>query len=164
MNMSVESVRKHFTDRGLKDPVFELKESGATVALAAQAIGVQPGEIAKTLSFKLKDKFILIVASGNAKIDNKKYKNFFGEKARMLDFEEVEQITGHPVGGVCPFGLSQELEIYLDTSLKDYKKVYPAAGSKTAIMEITVDELQAVTKGIWADVCQDVHNLESQLV
>ena len=158
--MSVESVRRHFTDRGLKDPVFELKESGATVVLAAQAIGVQPGEIAKTISFKLKDKFILIVASGDSKIDNKKYKNYFGEKARMLGFEEVEKVTGHPVGGVCPFGLSQELEIYLDTSLKNYKKVYPAAGSKTNIMEIAVDEMQEVTKGIWIDVCQDVHKLE----
>ena len=158
--MSVESVRRHFTDRGLKDPVFELKESGATVVLAAQAIGVQPGEIAKTISFKLKDKFILIVASGDSKIDNKKYKNYFGEKARMLGFEEVEKVTGHPVGGVCPFGLSQELEIYLDTSLKNYKKVYPAAGSKTNIMEIAVDEMQEVTKGIWIDVCQDVHKLQ----
>lgn len=159
--MSVESVRKHFTDRGLKDPVIELTESGATVALAAQAIGVEPGEIAKTLSFRLKDKFILIVASGVAKIDNKKYKNFFGEKARMLDFEEVEEITGHPVGGVCPFGLKQELEIYLDISMKTYKEVYPAAGSKTCIMKISVEDLQEVTKGIWIDVCQDVHNLES---
>lgn len=159
--MSVESVRKHFTDRGLKDPVIELTESGATVALAAQAIGVEPGEIAKTLSFRLKDKFILIVASGIAKIDNKKYKNFFGEKARMLDFEEVEEITGHPVGGVCPFGLKQELEIYLDTSIKAYKEVYPAAGSKTCIMKISVEDLQEVTNGIWIDVCQDLHNLES---
>ena len=158
--MSVENVRRHFTDRGLKDPVFELKESGATVALAAQAIGVEPGEIAKTLSFKLKDKYILIVASGVAKIDNKKYKNFFGEKARMLDAEVVEQITGHPVGGVCPFGLVQELEIYLDTSLKAYKEVYPAAGSKTAIMKISVDEMQELTKAVWVDVCQDVHNSE----
>ena len=159
--MSVERVRRHFTDRGLKDPVFELKESGATVALAAQAIGVQPGEIAKTLSFKLKDKFILIVASGDAKIDNKKYKSFFGEKARMLDPDVVEQVTGHPVGGVCPFGLTQELAVYLDTSLKAYKNVYPAAGSKTDIMKISVDEMQELTKGIWVDVCQDMHKLES---
>jgi len=156
--MSVEKVRKHFTDRGLKDPVIELKESGATVALAAQAIGVQPGEIAKTLSFKLKDKYVLIVASGDAKIDNKKYKDFFGEKARMLDAEVVEQITGHPVGGVCPFGLTQDLEVYLDTSLKAYQRVFPAAGSKTAIMEITVEQLEKVTNGVWVDVCQDLHN------
>jgi prolyl-tRNA editing enzyme YbaK/EbsC (Cys-tRNA(Pro) deacylase) len=155
--MSVERVRKHFTDRGLKDPVFELEESGATVALAAQAIGVRPGEIAKTLSFKLKEKYILIVASGDAKIDNKKYKDYFGEKARMLDFEVVEQVTGHPVGGVCPFGLAQELEVYLDTSLKAYKEVYPAAGAKNAIMKISVDEMQELTKAIWVDVCQDVH-------
>ncbi|OGO78825.1 MAG: prolyl-tRNA editing protein [Clostridiales bacterium GWB2_37_7] len=154
--MSVESVRRHFTDRGLEDPVIELTESGATVALAAQAIGVQPGEIAKTLSFKLKDRYILIVASGVGKIDNKKYKSFFGEKARMLDFEEVEQVTGHPVGGVCPFGLIQELEIYLDTSLKAYKEVYPAAGSKLNIMKISVDKMQELTNGIWVDVCQDV--------
>ncbi|MDF2841416.1 MAG: prolyl-tRNA editing protein [Clostridia bacterium] len=158
--MSVESVRKQFLDRGWKDPVYELKESSATVTLAAQAIGVQPGEIAKTLSFKLKDKTILIVASGVAKIDNKKYKDFFGEKAKMLNLEEVERVTGHPVGGVCPFGLEQELDIYLDTSLRKFEKVYPAAGSKTAVLEITVDHLQEVTNGIWVDVCQDIHDLE----
>lgn len=152
--MSVENVRRFFTDKGLADPVFELEVSGATVALAAEAIGVEPGKIAKTLSFKLKDKFILIVASGDAKIDNKKYKNCFGEKARMLDPEVVQEITGHPVGGVCPFGLTQELDIYLDKSLKAYDEVYPAAGSKTAIMKISVNQLQEVTNGVWVDVCQ----------
>lgn len=158
--MSVESVRKFFLDRGLKDPVFELDASTATVALAAEAIGVQPGEIAKTLSFCLKNKYILIVARGDARIDNKKYKGFFGEKAKMMNSEEVEKITGHPVGGVNPFGLAEELEIYLDESLKDFQKVYPAAGSKNTALEITPDEIQQLTKGIWIDVCQDIHNQE----
>lgn len=153
--MSVENVRKFFTDRGLKDPVVELTESGATVALAAQTLGVQPGEIAKTLSFKLKDKHILIVASGDGKIDNKKYKDYFGEKARMLSQEEVEQVTGHPVGGVCPFGLEGTLDIYLDISLQKYKKVYPAAGSKLHILKIAPEEMQILTKASWIDVCQE---------
>lgn len=151
--MSVENVRRFFTDKGLADPVFEMKESTATVALAAEAIGVEPGMIAKTLSFRLKDRCILIVAKGDAKIDNKKYKTCFGEKARMLSAEEVAQITGHPVGGVCPFGLVQQLDIYLDESLKVYDEVYPAAGSKTAIMKISVKQLQEVTNGVWVDVC-----------
>lgn len=162
--MSVESVRRFFIERGLADPVFELKESTATVALAAQAIGVEPGEIAKTLSFKLKDRDILIVASGEAKIDNKKYKGCFAEKAKMLSADEVEQATGHPIGGVCPFGLANSLDIYLDESLKAYNKVYPAAGSKNSVLGITIEELERLTKGKWIDVCQDVHNSESQLV
>ena len=152
--MSVESVRRHFTDRGLKDPVFEMDTSTATVALAAESIGVQPGEIAKTLSFKLKYKLILVVTSGDARIDNRKYKDCFGEKARMLNAEEVQELTGHPVGGVCPFGLANPVDIFLDISLKDYKKVYPAAGSKNSALEITPEEMQELTKGTWVDVCQ----------
>ena len=158
--MSVESVRRHFTDRGLKDPVFEMDTSTATVALAAESIGVQPGEIAKTLSFKLKDKFILIVTRGDAKIDNRKYKDCFHEKARMLDAEEVVQVTGHPVGGVCPFGLANPVDVFLDISLKDFAKVYPAAGSKNSALGITPEEMQELTNGIWVDVCQDLHKLQ----
>jgi Cys-tRNA(Pro) deacylase len=159
-NMSVESVRRHFTDRGLEDPIFELETSSATVALAAESIGVQPGEIAKTLSFKLKEKFVLVVTRGDAKVDNRKYKDYFGEKARMLDAEEVVQVTGHPVGGVCPFGLANPLDIFLDISLKDFAKVYPAAGSKNSALSITPEEMQRLTNGTWVDVCQDLHKLQ----
>jgi prolyl-tRNA editing enzyme YbaK/EbsC (Cys-tRNA(Pro) deacylase) len=158
--MSVESVRRHFTDRGLKDPVFEMGTSTATVALAAESIGVQPGEIAKTLSFKLKDKFVLVVARGDSKIDNRKYKDYFSEKAKMLDAEEVVQVTGHPIGGVCPFGLANPLDVFLDITLKDFAKVYPAAGSKNSVLEITPEEMQQLTNGIWIDVCQDLHKLQ----
>lgn len=160
--MSVENVRKFFTDRGLKDPVVELQESSATVALAAQALGVLPGEIAKTLSFKLKDRYILIVASGDGKIDNKKYKDYFGEKARMLNQEEVESATGHPVGGVCPFGLEQPLDIYMDISLQKYKTVYPAAGSKLHVLKTTPEDMQILTKASWIDVCQEAISLPQQ--
>ncbi|MDF2519649.1 MAG: prolyl-tRNA editing protein [Clostridia bacterium] len=154
--MSVESVRRFFLDKGMEDPIFEMEESTATVALAAQAIGVQPGEIAKTLSFKLKERYILIVTRGDAKIDNRKYKDYFGEKAKMLDAEEVVQVTGHPVGGVCPFGLNNDLDIYLDITLKDFDRVYPAAGSKNSALEITPDKLQQLVNGTWTDVCQSL--------
>ena len=152
--MSVESVRSFFVDRKLKDPVFEMDTSTATVALAAESIGVQPGEIAKTLSFKLKSKSVLVVTCGVARIDNKKYKDCFGEKAKMLSAEEVQVLTGHPVGGVCPFGLANPVDIFLDISLKDFAKVYPAAGSKNSALGITPEEMLGLTNGTWVDVCQ----------
>jgi Cys-tRNA(Pro) deacylase len=154
--MSIESVRRFFLDKGLKDPVFEMDTSTATVALAAESIGVQPGEIAKTLSFKLKSKFILVVTRGDARVDNKKYKDCFGEKAKMLDAEEVQELTGHPVGGVCPFGLANPVDIFLDISLKDFTNVYPAAGSKNSVLKTTPEEMQELTKGTWVDVCQQL--------
>lgn len=152
--MSVESVRRFFLDKGLKDPVFEMDTSTATVALAAESIGVQPGEIGKTLSFKLKSKFVLVVTRGDARIDNKKYKDCFGEKAKMLGAEEAQELTGHPVGGICPFGLANPIDIFLDISLKDFAKVYPAAGSKNSALGITPEEMQELTKATWVDVCQ----------
>ncbi len=152
--MSTENVRKYFTDRGLKDPIFELEESGATVELAAKTIGVDPALIAKTLSFKVRDKYILIVTKGDARIDNKKYKQYFGVKAKMLEHDEVEEVTGHPVGGLCPFGLKKELEIYLDTAIKDFDYVYPAAGSRYTALKISPQELELLTSGTWTDVCQ----------
>lgn len=152
--MGIESVRRFFLDKGLKDPTFEMDASTATVALAAEAIGVQPGEIAKTLSFKLKNKFILVVTRGDARIDNRKYKDCFGEKAKMLSAEEVQELTGHPIGGVCPFGLANPVDIFLDISLKGFTKVYPAAGSKNSTLEISPDDMHELTKGTWVDVCQ----------
>ncbi|SHK07323.1 Cys-tRNA(Pro) deacylase [Geosporobacter subterraneus DSM 17957] len=152
--MAVEDVRSFFTEKGLADPVFELSTSSATVDLAASAIGVEPGRIAKTLAFRLKEKDILIVAKGDAKIDNKKYKQHFKTKAKMLTFEEVEAVTGHPVGGVCPFGLKTPLEIYIDQSIRQFETVYPAAGSKYAALEITPTEIVELTGAVWIDICE----------
>lgn len=152
--MAVEDVRKFFTERGYKDPVFEMDESSATVELAAKAVGVEPGRIAKTLSFKLKDRDILIVTKGDARIDNKKFKKCFRTKAKMLSAEEVLETTGHPVGGVCPFALKTPLNVYLDVSLKEYDSVYPAAGSGNSALEIAPDDMKSLTDAEWVDVCQ----------
>lgn len=152
--MSVENVRNFFKERNLKDPVFELGGSGATVELAAQVIGVEAKLIAKTLAFKLKEKDILVVTRGDARIDNKKFRNFFKTKAKMLDFNEVEEITGHPVGGVCPFGLKNPLRVYVDVSIKDFDFVYPAAGSRTTALKISPENIQELTSAEWVDVCQ----------
>ncbi len=152
--MSVESVKKFFMEKGLKDPVFELEQSSATVELAAKALGVEPALIAKTLAFRLKDRDILIVTKGDARIDNKKYKDFFKTKAKMLDHDEVAEITGHPVGGVCPFGLINPITVYLDVSLNKYEYVYPAAGSAFTVLKIHPSEMQELTQSEFIDVCK----------
>lgn len=154
IKVSVENVRNFFKERNLEDPVFELEDSGATVELAAQVIGVEAKLIAKTLAFKLKEKDILVVTRGDARIDNKKFRSFFKTKAKMLDFNEVEEITGHPVGGVCPFGLKNPLEVYVDVSIKDFDFVYPAAGSRTTALKISPENIQRFTNAEWVDVCQ----------
>lgn len=153
--MSVESVRNFFKERNQEDPVFELQDSGATVELAAEVIGVEPKFIAKTLAFKLKEKDILVVTRGDARIDNKKFRTFFKTKAKMLDLNEVEEITGHPVGGVCPFGLKNPLDVYVDVSIKDFNFVYPAAGSRTTALKIAPESIQGLTNAEWVDVCQE---------
>jgi Cys-tRNA(Pro) deacylase len=147
-------VRRFFLDQGMEDPVFELEESGATVEEAAKTLGVDAALIAKTLSFKVKDKSILIVMKGDARIDNKKFKSYFNVKAKMLEHDEVESITGHPVGGLCPFGLKSELEVYLDTSISNFEYIYPAAGSRYTALQISPQELMRLTSGTWIDVCQ----------
>lgn len=152
--MSVENVRNFFKERNLEDPVFELEGSLATVEQAAQGIGVEAKLIAKTLAFKLKEKDILVVTRGDARIDNKKFRSFFKTKAKMLDLNEVEEITGHPVGGVCPFGLKNPLEVYVDVSIKDFYFVYPAAGSRTTALKISPESIQELTNAEWVDVCQ----------
>jgi prolyl-tRNA editing enzyme YbaK/EbsC (Cys-tRNA(Pro) deacylase) len=152
--MSVESVKQQFKEGNLDLEVIELQESTATVDLAAKAIGVEPGQIAKTMAFGLKEENILIVSKGDAKVDNRKYKDCFSTKAKMLNSEEVLEITGHPVGGVCPFGLKQPLKIYLDVSLKQYEYVYPAAGSPNAAVKVDLNELEEITGGEWIDVCK----------
>lgn len=152
--MSLQSVRDFFLARQLDLPIIELEVSTATVALAAAAHGVEPGRIAKTLAFRLGDgRVVLLVASGDARIDNKKFKDAFG-KGRMLDPELVAELTGHPVGGVCPFGLAQPLPVYLDQSLNAYDHVLPAAGDTHTAVRITLPQLAAVTAGEWVDVCQ----------
>jgi len=153
--MSVFDVKKYFKERKLNYEVTEVKDSTATVELAAKALGVKPALIAKTLSFKLKDnRDILLVTKGDARIDNRKYKDFFKVKAKMLKPDEVLEVTGHQVGGVCPFGLKNSLEIYLDKSLKDFAYIFPAAGSGNSFVKISPGELQKITAGTWVDVCK----------
>lgn len=152
--MSLQSVRDFFLVRNLDIPIIELDVSTATVALAAAAHGVEPGRIAKTLSMRLGDgRVILLVSSGDARIDNKKFKTVFG-KGKMLPAEEVALLTGHPVGGVCPFGLAQDLPVYLDDSLRQFDEVLPAAGATHSAVRISPAHLAAVTAGEWVDVCQ----------
>jgi len=134
--------------------VVELETSTATVALAAAAHGVEPGRIAKTLSLRVGDDVILLVTSGDVRLDNQKYKATFRAKPSMLGADDVERETGHPVGGVCPFGLARPLPVYLDVSLKAYDEVLPAAGSVNSAVRISVELLEQVTQGQWVDVCQ----------
>ncbi|MCT4620613.1 MAG: YbaK/EbsC family protein [Marinisporobacter sp.] len=152
--MSVESVKEQFQEQNLNLEVLEFNQSSATVELAAEAIGVEPNRIAKTMAFRVKDQEVLIVSKGNARIDNRKYKDYFKAKAKMLKADEVLEITGHPVGGVCPFGLKKPLQIYLDESLKEFDYVYPAGGSPNSAVKTTIEQLEEVTKGAWVDVCK----------
>jgi prolyl-tRNA editing enzyme YbaK/EbsC (Cys-tRNA(Pro) deacylase) len=152
--MSLQSVRDFFSARGLDVPIIELAVSTATVALAAAAHGVEPGRIAKTLAFRLGDgRVVILVAGGDTRIDNRKFKDAFG-KGRMLAPDEVVALTGHPVGGVCPFGLARPLPIYLDASLRNFDEVLPAAGAIHTAVRISPAQLAAVTDGQWVDVCQ----------
>jgi prolyl-tRNA editing enzyme YbaK/EbsC (Cys-tRNA(Pro) deacylase) len=151
--MSLQSVREFFLARDLDIPIIELEVSTATVALAAEAHGVEPGRIAKTLAFRLGDgRVILLVASGQARVDNRKFKEAFG-KGKMLAPDQVGLLTGHPVGGVCPFGLAQALPIYLDRSLQEFDEVLPAAGAIHTAVRISPARMAAVTNAQWVDVC-----------
>ena len=152
--MSLESVRQFFSDRAPDIEIIELNQSTATVALAAAAHNVAPGQIAKTLSLKVKDAVILVVAKGDARLDNKKLKATFGAKARMLSTDEVITWTGHPVGGVCPFGLENPLAVYCDVSLKAYDEVLPAAGAIHSAVRLSPQRLAELTDAEWIDVCQ----------
>ena len=152
--MSVASVKAHFESLNIDIPILETAENTATVALAAAAHGVEPGRIAKTLAFKLADgRAVLLVARGDARIDNGKFKTALG-KGKMLSPDVVADITGHPVGGVCPFGLAQALPIYLDTSLQGFEEVLPAAGSVNSAVRLSVALLADITQGQWVDVCR----------
>jgi prolyl-tRNA editing enzyme YbaK/EbsC (Cys-tRNA(Pro) deacylase) len=152
--MSLQSVREFFLSRQLDIPIIELEVSTATVALAAEAHGVEHGRIAKTLAFRLADsRVIILVASGDARVNHKKFKAELG-KGKMLGLDEVVELTGHPVGGVCPFGLAQPLPIYLDQSLRKYDDVLPAAGAVHSAVRITPELMAEVTGGTWVEVCE----------
>ena len=153
--MSLEKAESYLKEAGFLDHVIELKESTATVALAAEALGVEPGMIAKTMSFLQGEQPVLILTEGTAKVDNRKYKDTFHVKAKMIPFEQVEEVTGHAPGGVCPFGIKDGMEVYLDESLKRFETVYPAAGDDHSAVRLTIPELEEVSgaKG-WVDVCR----------
>lgn len=153
--MAIEKVRAYFKEKGIEDRIQEFEVSSATVTLAAQALGCDENRIAKTLSFHVGEKVVLIVAAGDAKIDNPKYKAFFSAKAKMLGFEEAEELIGHAVGGVCPFAVKEGVEVYLDESLKRFETVFPACGSSNSAIELTIHELEEYSGYInWIDVCK----------
>lgn len=154
--MSLEKAERYLEHKGMLDRVIRLKESTATVAEAAKALGVEPGMIAKTMSFLQDGQAVLILTEGTARIDNRKYKDAFHMKAKMIPFEEVEQWIGHVPGGVCPFGIRDGVEVYLDESLRQFETVYPAAGDDHSAVRLSVDELEQIAgaKG-WVDVCKE---------
>ena len=153
--MAIENAREYLKGFGIDTRIQEFRVSSATVELAAQALHCQPCRIAKTLSFLVDDKPILIVTAGDAKIDNPKYKAQFGAKAKMLTPEEAERLVGHAVGGVCPFGVRESVTVYLDVSLKRFDTVFPACGSSNSAIELTIAELERFSAyRAWIDVCK----------
>lgn len=154
--MSIEKVKEYFKQFSREKDIIELAQSSATVQLAAEALGVEPARIAKTLSFKADTGAVLVVTAGDARIDNKKFKSKFGIKAKMLSPEEVIEYTGHAIGGVCPFGLhNKNVKVYLDESLKRFETVYPACGSSNSAIELNCDELADYSNSLeWVNVCK----------
>ncbi len=152
--MSLQSVRAFFASNAPDITVIETEASSATVALAAQAHDVEPGQIAKTICLRLGETIVLVVASGTARLDNRKSKDVLGAKPRMLDADEVLAVTSHPVGGVCPFGLPSALKVYCDISLKRFGVVVPAAGAINAAVRIEPDRMAALVGAEWVDICQ----------
>jgi len=153
--MSIEKGRAYFRALGMEERVIEFTVSSATVDLAAQALGVDGARIAKTLSFKTADGCMLILAAGDARIDNHKFKDKFHMKAKMLSPEEVVSLVGHPVGGVCPFGINEGIPVYLDVSLQRFETVFPAVGSASSAIELNLDELYCYSNALeWIDVCK----------
>ena len=154
--MSLEKAKAYLAEKGYADHVIELEDSSATVQLAAQSLGVEPGMIAKTMSFLIGEEAILILTEGTAKVDNRKYKDTFHMKAKMIPFEEVEGWIGHAPGGVCPFGIKEGIKVYLDESLKQFNTVYPAAGNDHSAVKLTIAELEEVAGAVgWVDVCKE---------
>ena len=157
--MSRERVKEYLKKYNMDNRIITVEGISATVKEAAEALGTKEERIAKTLSFKLKDKYIVVVTSGDAKIDNAKYKHIFGEKAHMVSSDEVEEKIGHPIGGVCPFALNEGVEVYLDESLKQFETVFPACGATNNAIEISIEELEKVTNyKSWVDVSKPKEN------
>ena len=154
--MSLEKAKAYLAEKGYADHIIELEDSSATVQLAAQALGVEPGMIAKTMSFLIGEEAILILTEGTARVDNRKYKDTFHMKAKMIPFEEVEKWIGHAPRGVCPFGIKEGVKVYLDESLKQFDTVYPAAGNDHSAVKLTIAELEEVAGAVgWVDVCKE---------
>ena len=155
--MSQKQAENYLEQKGFLDHVIRLEASTATVAEAADALGVEPGMIAKTMSFLLDDQPILILTEGTARVENRKYKDTFHIKAKMIPFEEVEQWIGHAPGGVCPFGINDGVKVYLDESLRRFETVYPAAGDDHSAVKLTIPELEEVAGAVgWVDVCKEL--------
>lgn len=154
--MSLESVRAFLAAKAPDIEIIELETNTATVALAAEAHGVEPGRIAKTLSLRVGERTLLVVARGDARLDNRKLKETFGAKAKMLDAESVEALTGHPVGGVCPFGLATPLPVFCDVSLRAFDEVIPAAGARHSAVRLSPQRLAELVDAEWVDVCQEL--------
>lgn len=153
--LAIEKVREYFRTKGMEDKILEFDVSSATVELAAEALGCEGARIAKSLSFKLDDSPIIVVAAGDAKVDNQKYKARFGAKAKMLTPDEVLEGIGHAVGGVCPFAVNDGVKVYMDVSLKRFTTVYPACGSSNSAIELTPDSLYELGNAVaWVDVCK----------
>lgn len=153
--MAIERVKEYFRQYSMDNRIIELNESSATVELAAQALGCEPARIAKSLSFMVDGKAILVISAGDVKVDNAKYKAEFGTKAKMLTAEEVEMMVGHAVGGVCPFGINEGVTVYLDESLKRFHTVFPACGSGNSAIELTIPEMEQYSGyDRWVDVCK----------
>ena len=154
--MSIEKVRAYFAQWGMEDRILEFDVSSATVELAAIAVGCEGKRIAKTLSFLVGDKPVLVATAGDAKISNPKFKAYFKTKAKMLPLEQVEALIGHGVGGVCPFAVKAGVDVYLDVSLKRFATVFPAAGSENSAIELTMEELEQYSGAMgWVDICKD---------
>ena len=154
--MAIEKVKAYFKKWNIDDRVLEFQVSSATVELAAEALKCEPKRIAKTLSFKIDERCILVVAAGDAKVDNGKYKKTFEAKAKMLTADEVESKVGHAIGGVCPFGVNEDVEVYLDESLKRFETVFPACGSSNSAIELSIEELEKYSNYLsWVNVCKD---------
>lgn len=153
--MAIEKVREYFKQYGMEERILEMEHSSATVELAAEAVGVEPARIAKSLTFKKDDHAVMVVAAGDAKVDNRKYKDSFGVKAKMLTPDEVLEMIGHAVGGVCPFAIPEDVTVYLDVSLKRFETVYPACGSSNSAIGLTLPELERYSGcSGWVDVCK----------
>ncbi|MBQ1243853.1 MAG: YbaK/EbsC family protein [Clostridia bacterium] len=153
--MSIERVREYMKKYGMEDKILEFSVSSATVELAAEAVGTEGKRIAKSLSFLVNDKAVMIVAAGDGRIDNKKYKAEFSCKAKMLTPEQVDDMIGHSIGGVCPFAVNEGVQVYLDESLKRFETVFPACGSSNSAIELTIPQLEELSGFIkWVDICK----------